>query len=125
MNDAMLRTGGLMALAIGWMLGWRYVEGAEEDPGDGFSAALLVALPLLLLLRSGMSAEVPLRHLLTGGLTAMVAIGCAPLAWGGSLYAPYHVPLGVGTISSGTLLDLAIAVTVFASITRALQGEET
>lgn len=115
MNDRLTRFTADRILGVTWVIAWAHILYADELPGDGFTAGVFVLVTVLLqfvvLGRRHAAELLPPRvfHAVASvGVLVIVVLVTLPLTWGGAPLEHFEIPLGVGTLSSTTLFDLAI-----------------
>jgi len=133
----LIRAVALAVLPISFLISFAYLLGAEDAPGDGFTAGIISSLGLTLAYLSFGFREardrfewVAFESVLLVGLAVTLAAAVLPLLTGGPLLAEQHLAfrlpvLGEVTLSRGLLFDLGIYLVVLGgtmTVIDALEG---
>lgn len=127
MNDLLARFTIDLILAVSWVIAWQQILYADELPGDGFTAGVLMLVTVMLqfVVRGSTiaSSAFPPRFFFgcaVTGLVVLFALFVLPLTWGAHPLEHFHVPLMIGQLSSRTLFDLGIFLAIAGSLVTSL-----
>ncbi|HEY9898564.1 MAG TPA: MnhB domain-containing protein [Pantanalinema sp.] len=129
MNNPLVRFVAALVFGVTWVIAWQEILYASELPGEGFTASILLLLVVLLQYAVMGRAEAARRlpppvfaRAMTAGCLLLLVLVAVPLAWGGSALEVFKIPLGPYALSSTTLFDLALFLTVSGSMLAAFCG---
>lgn len=131
MNNPLVRFVAALVFGVTWVIAWQEILYASELPGEGFTASILLLLVVLLqyaiMGHDEAARRLPPRvfaHAMTGGCLLLLILVALPLTWGGSALEVFKLPIGTYVLSSTTLFDLALFLTVSGSMLAAFGGVE-
>lgn len=108
-----------IVLGMTCLIAWGDLVFAGDAPGEGFTAAILILLVVILqfivLGRSRALDFLPSRVYglsLLAGATLLLGLAAGPVVLGGPLLASFKVLLGPFILSSSTLFDVAVFLMV-------------
>lgn len=129
MNNVFIRYTAVLILGISWVIAWQHVLYAATLPGDAFTGAIFLLIPLMLQYvvldrRQGME-KIPVHiffRCLLVGLSLVFLLFCLPLMWGKALFASFKISVWGHKVSSTVLLEtgfflIVVGVVAFALIT--------
>lgn len=119
MNNALTRFSTALILMVSWIVAWHQLLYSEHLPGDGFTAAVLLLIALMLefvvLGYDEAARRLPVRvfyRLAVAGLVLLLLLMVLPLVFGRPLLFGAHVALFGYEASSGLVFDLAVFLIV-------------
>jgi multicomponent K+:H+ antiporter subunit A len=127
MSDLLTRFTADLILGVTWVIAWQQILYADDLPGDGFTAGVLLLVAILLqyvvLGRHKAATLLPPRTFFAAalvGVTLLAALFLLPLTWGRPPLEHFYVPLGPLVLSSTVLFDLGIFLAIAGSLVAGL-----
>lgn len=119
MNNLLVRFVAALVLAVTWIITWQQILYASKLPGEGFTAAILILLAVILQFVV-LGYEAACRRLppitfqlaLLGGIGLLLLLMGLPLLMGKPLLTAFTIPLGAASLSSTLLFDVAIFLVI-------------
>ncbi len=118
-SSMLVRFVAALVTALGLLIAWEDIAFAGEAPGEGFTAAILailvVVLQFVVLGRDEVGRRLPPQlyfRALVAGAALLLALAAGPILAGSPLLAPFKMGLGPFSLSSSTLFDVAVFLIV-------------
>ncbi len=119
MNNLLVRFVASAVLAVTWIIAWQEIFYAGTLPGEGFTAAILILLAVILqfvvLGYAEACRRIPpriFRVALIVGIGLLLALLGLPVLAGKAMLTAFKIPLAFDTLSSTTLFDTAIFLVI-------------